>query len=212
MRPGSVLFLPRGYWHFTTAGEDSLSISIAVDTPPALRCLLDQLKCLLLQDPRWRRPLGGAGERDRDDARRCAAELLATLPAVTARLTPDDIVRAPAGLEWRLAHVEPASRFQRTPHGRVEIGAPLPNGKLPMHFVLGRSPMLATPSAPLEISAGTAPLMRWMEAQTRGPFTAAALADAFPAIPFATLADVLRLCVQAQFLRLLWFPPLVPGG
>ena len=77
-----------------------------------------------------------------------------------------------------------------------------------MQFVVGQTPMLTVHSAPLRISAATVPLIRWIEGRTHGPFTAATLAEAFPAIAFATLVEVLRLCVRAQFLRLLWFPSL----
>ena len=56
MAPGSVLFLPRGTWHYTQAGEPSLSISIVLDPPAALRCLLDQLRLRA-------RPLGSLGSR-----------------------------------------------------------------------------------------------------------------------------------------------------
>jgi len=38
MKPGSVLFMPRGTWHYTEAGEGSLSVSIIVRTPAAFEC------------------------------------------------------------------------------------------------------------------------------------------------------------------------------
>lgn len=60
MKPGSVLFLPRGTWHRTESEGDSMSVSIAVDTPPAVDYIVAQLRMLLLQDPRWRAPLYGA--------------------------------------------------------------------------------------------------------------------------------------------------------
>ncbi|MFO1325147.1 MAG: cupin domain-containing protein [Burkholderiales bacterium] len=210
MRPGSVLFLPRGTWHYTEASDNSLSISVVVDPPAALRCLLDQLRLLLLQDPQWRQPLtGGFGGTARDAAaREQGARLLATLPGVIARLAPTDLLSAPAGLAWRLAHVEPGSRFQRTPHGRLNVGPPGANGMLPLEFLLGHTDALTRSAGQVEVSAATLPLLRWIEARTEGPFTGAALQAAFPQIPFQTLKEVLDLCVQTQFLRLLWFPAL----
>ncbi len=209
MAPGSVLFLPRGTWHYTQASEPSLSISTVVDPPAALRCLLDQLRLLLLQDPQWRQPLFGAfADAPRAAVTRdAAAALLAGLPAIVARLTPDDLVPAPASIPWRLAHITPAARFQRTPHGRVEIGVADVNGRVPVRFRTGQRPHLIRNTGEIDVSPGTVPLLRWLD-ERAGPFTAAHLATAFAGEPFAVLRDVLALCVQMQFLRLLWFPAL----
>jgi len=206
MRPGSVLFLPRGYWHYTSASENSLSVSVAINAPPAMRSLLDQLRCLLLQDERWRRPLYATG--DRDETRRHVEALLATLPAIMARMSADDIIDAPARVDWRLAHVDARTRFQRTPHGRLEIGALASNGKMPLRFVAGQRPFLSRQVGALEITAATEPLLRWLEDHHSGAFTFAECATAHPDVPAATLKDVLGLCTQAQFLRVLWYPAL----
>lgn len=210
MEPGSVLFLPRGSWHYTEASENSLSISIVADAPAALRCLLDQLRFLLLQDARWRRPLiGGLGDTPRDaQVRAQVAQLLATLPEIIGRLAPEDLLCAPAGLAWRQQRIVPASRFVRTPYTRVEIGPARANGMLPLTFLLGVTRKLNRPVGQVEISAATLPLLRWIEGRTHGAFAASELAAAFPDEPFAALKQVLELCVQTQFLRLLWFPPL----
>lgn len=208
--PGSVLFLPRGTWHYTAATANSLSISIAVDTPSAIRGLCDQLRALLLQDENWRKPLtAGLGEGPRDAAVRAdCAQLLAALPAVIAQLSPDDLLAAPAGVAWRVHRIDPASRFQRAPQARVEIGPAGASGKLSLSFRLGLTPSLSRPAGQVEFPASSLPLLQWIEARTDGPFTAAALQAAFPAIPFATLKDVLSVCVQVQYLRLLWYPAL----
>ncbi len=79
MRAGSVLFLPRGTWHNTETPGNSLSLSIAIDVPPALRCLLDQLRLLLLRDAPWRAPLTGGAS---------AGAAAAAPPAHTPPLSP----------------------------------------------------------------------------------------------------------------------------
>jgi ribosomal protein L16 Arg81 hydroxylase len=210
MEPGSVLFLPRGSWHYTEASGDSLSISIVSLAPAALTCLLEQLRLLLMQDARWRRPLmGGSGDSAREvKAHARVAELLATLPEMVARLTPEDVLGAAASLPWRLQRIGPASRFLRTPHSRIEIGTARPNGMLPLTFEVGITRKLRRPVAQLGISASTVPLLRWIEGRTSGPFTAGELEAAFPNEEFSTLKQVLELCVNTQFLRLLWFPSL----
>ncbi len=208
MRPGSVLFLPRGTWHYTEAADSSLSVSIVVDAPPALRCVLDQLRLLMLQDARWRQPImGGSGTGPREaESRRQFAQLLALLPDLAAQLTPEDLLSAPARLDWRRQHIDVSSRFQRIPASRIEIGPATANGTLPLTFLVGHTEALARRIVQVEISATTLTLLRWMEAQTDGPFTGADFAAAFPEESFAVLRQVLDLCVRAQFLRLLWFP------
>lgn len=57
LEPGSVLFLPRGFWHQTAAIEDSVSLSIAIATPTRLELLLGDLRATLVQDPIWRSPV-----------------------------------------------------------------------------------------------------------------------------------------------------------
>lgn len=211
MAPGSVLFLPRGTWHYTQAGAPSLSISIVVDPPAALRCLLDQLRLLLLQDPAWRMPLiGGYGDRPQDARVRVhAAALLAGLPAVIARLTAEDLLSAPASVDWRLAHMTPATRFQRAPHTRFEIGPAGPHGGVAVRFFAGHGPALAQPTGEVEVSPGTLPILRWLDARCDGPFTAAQVATAFAGEPLPALQQVLGLCVQTQLLRVLWYAPLL---
>lgn len=210
MAPGSVLYLPRGTWHYTQAGEPSLSISIVVDPPALLRCLLDQLRLLLLQDPAWRMPLvGGFGGGPQDArVREHAAALLAGLPAIVARLTPDDLLSAPASVDWRLARMTPATRFQRAPHARLEIGSAGPHGGVAVRFFAGHGPSLTRPTGEVEVSPGTLPILHWLDARRDGPFTAAQLAGAFAAEPLDALQQVLALCVRTQLLRVLWFPPL----
>jgi len=88
------------------------------------------------------------------------------------------------------------------------IGPAGASGKLSLSFRLGLTPSLSRPAGQVEFPASSLPLLQWIEARTDGPFTAAALQAAFPAIPFATLKDVLSVCVQVQYLRLLWYPAL----
>jgi len=208
MVPGSVLFLPRGTWHYTS-GDGSLSVSILSDAPSSLRCMFDQLRFLLLQDPRWREPLVyGFGDEARDArTRERLAELLATLPDALRRLSPDDVLRARADIAQRSQDVAPASRFLRTPHARLELGAAVPNGTTPVRFVVAVTRKLDRTARQADLAPGAVQMLRWIEAR-RDPFSATALAAAFPAEPFAAVKEVLELCVQTQYLRLLWFPAL----
>ncbi len=52
--PGSVLFVPRGYWHQTEAEEDTLALNFTFGQPTRADQLLAALRTRLLKDPAWR--------------------------------------------------------------------------------------------------------------------------------------------------------------
>jgi 50S ribosomal protein L16 3-hydroxylase len=56
MTPGTVLFLPRGYWHETDASELSISLTFGFRTPCWAELLTEKLHQELLTDPKWREP------------------------------------------------------------------------------------------------------------------------------------------------------------
>ena len=134
MQPGSVLFLPRGHWHWTEADTDSLSISIVLSPRSPVDHLLARLRPLLLQDPRWRRPAYGASDQPR------LATLLDDLPEITRRLTIADLdgstqpggrrFQAVPGMEAHGGSEEPAVdgwiSERRSAFSAAEIAAALP--------------------------------------------------------------------------------------
>lgn len=56
MKPGSVLFVPRGYWHTTRALEPSISLSFGIRPPTWLALLRDWLSFELIREVDWREP------------------------------------------------------------------------------------------------------------------------------------------------------------
>ena len=54
LRPGSMLFLPRGAWHKTLALEDSLSLNFTYSPPTWLDILTMAMRSELAKDPHWR--------------------------------------------------------------------------------------------------------------------------------------------------------------
>lgn len=87
LRPGSVLFLPRGYWHETHALEDSLHLTLTFTSKSWADELTERLASELPRDARWREPaagLGAPGEAG-SSARRRYAALLAELAARLGR-------------------------------------------------------------------------------------------------------------------------------
>jgi hypothetical protein len=58
LKPGSVLYLPGGWWHTTEDGENALSLSFAVTRQTRLDKALQGLRKALIQRPEWRAPMG----------------------------------------------------------------------------------------------------------------------------------------------------------
>jgi ribosomal protein L16 Arg81 hydroxylase len=212
MQPGSVLFLPRGTWHATESGGDSLSVSIGIYLPSAADCVLEQLQLLLLQDPDWRRPLYGAwsaGAMDEPVAGQ-VSRLLARLPQDCAALRVDDIVAALHSPEQRLASIVPESRFQKTPHSHVEI-EPASAARDYAYEVVCIKTSDANygerTSTRMEVAPEAAAVFRWI-GESRAAFTAGALAERFPRFQFAQHRQVLEAATRSGLIRMLWFSPL----
>ncbi len=210
MQPGSVAFLPRGTWHYTEASDDSLSLSVCVDPTPALQCALDQLRALLLQDEDWREPLYGAGGsgRNYEAARARAQDLLAALPTIVARLTPEDLLESPSSPKRWLERIRVETRFQRTPFAHFEFTPAETKGMHTLTVRIGHTASLTQRATRVDINAATLPVFQWLEARTNGPFSGAELHAAFPAARFDALKNILGLCVGANFLKPLRFPSL----
>ncbi len=60
LRPGSVLFLPRGYWHSTRTVQDSVHLDVMFPLPTWSDVLLGRLKAQLDGQAHWRAPAVGA--------------------------------------------------------------------------------------------------------------------------------------------------------
>lgn len=83
MKPGSVLFLPRGYWHQTQALGESLSLNFTFDQPTWADLLPQDARLRVLPQAPWRALALGAGNLCAFSAQRAAAAfktLVETLP------------------------------------------------------------------------------------------------------------------------------------
>lgn len=216
MQPGSVLFLPRGTWHATESGGDSLSVSIGVYLPSIADCVLEQLQLMLLQDADWRRPpYGGWGDgAQRDAIATRLASLLETLPQVCSRLRPDDVLDAIRSPEQRLAAITPESRFQKTPHSQLdtEVGTEERGYAYEVVWVKLADPNYGErPPIRMEVTPEAAAVLRWI-AQRRAAFAVAALAAQFPALQFVQHQQILQAAARSGLIRMLWFAPLGAGA
>lgn len=193
MQPGSVLVLPRGTWHRTTALEDSLSVSIVVRPLLAADAVLAQLRGLLLQDPRWREPLyGGALAR--------LPALVAQLPAVAAQVDP--------ALPGTSA-ITPSTRLQRIPSSSLSFIRDAT--QLRLRVTALDADWIARKTLDRPAGLAFAPVLDWLST-SQAAFSADALARRFPSFAFDDLRQLLQGLVQVSLLRRLPYPELQPAG
>jgi ribosomal protein L16 Arg81 hydroxylase len=214
MKPGTVLFLPRGTWHYTEAAEPSLSLSITISPPTLLDCALEQLRWLLLQDSAWREPLYGAAAGDARHAQLQAhvKQLLERLPRLVSSLAPEDLIQAPVPVAQRLDRIGGTTRFQRAPDAVLEVAPDKsPQGLSVISVRLGHSESSTRISARLEIPAEALAVLRWVE-QQRKPFTASEVQKAFPRTSFEELKKMLAALTRAQFVKMFWFAELTSSA
>lgn len=196
MRPGSVLFLPRGTWHKTAAAAPSLSLSIVIRPPVLADALLGWLKPWLLGDPRWRLPVyGNVG----------TSGLHSMLEELAQRLNED---AATPVLAWSSKPSADSSDLLRVPGS---------------HLICTESPDSAHPSPRLrlqvtaldqdwrqritldsEVPAVLQPAIVWLQ-QRQTAFNLNGLGQALPQIGVGDLRQLLDLLIKAHAL---W--PLVP--
>jgi 50S ribosomal protein L16 3-hydroxylase len=96
LEPGALLFLPRGYWHHTTAPEPSLSLNFTFDQPCWADVLTKALRSRLIRRPEWRELATGVGVRD-ERARHAATRaksLLADLATEVSQADTADLLDA----------------------------------------------------------------------------------------------------------------------
>ena len=211
MKPGSVLFLPRGTWHYTESEADSLSVSICLFLSPAADFVLRQLYLLLLQDPQWRRPLYGAwgGTASRGAAASQLERLLAKLPDLARQLRPDELMSNLMPLEQRLNSIVPHDRFQRTPNTSLQVEGSLSpiTGDHEWISIKVQDPAYGERSTRIKISQRARPVFQWISSQAKS-FAAADLASRFPDLPFSTHQHILQAAAGAGLVKLFWYPAL----
>ncbi|GAB3447102.1 JmjC domain-containing protein [Actinophytocola sediminis] len=91
LRPGSRMFLPRGYWHATESSWETLAINITFGQPTWLDYVLAELRTRLAGDRRWRR-LATAGDLLTAEGRSELEHLLGELPAAVGEVTVADML------------------------------------------------------------------------------------------------------------------------
>jgi 50S ribosomal protein L16 3-hydroxylase len=117
--PGSVLFVPRGFWHATEAGEDTLALNFTFGQPSWADLVLTALRQRLLADEGWRALADGLCAADPARVEAGRAQLvhrLGLLQAEVAQLQPEAII---ASLDLQPAYLLEPEAFLRVEDGVV---------------------------------------------------------------------------------------------
>ncbi len=100
LQPGSILFVPRGYWHETSTEDDSLSLNFTFTQPTWADILAKSIHGYLLQSAQWRALADGLESadptRNEQSIKRfesLLAEFTRELPSISARQLLMDICR-----------------------------------------------------------------------------------------------------------------------
>ena len=100
LNPGSLLFVPQGYWHGTEATGEALSLNFTYSQPCYADLFLAALRSRLLLSPEWRALADGASAADperRDNAVQKLDELLFELKYDLPTWSAADILGATEG-------------------------------------------------------------------------------------------------------------------
>jgi 50S ribosomal protein L16 3-hydroxylase len=99
VHPGTVTFMPRGYWHATRTHEESLAIGFVIDPPTMAELVLAPLLARLHAKAEFRaHPLSAPDHEGRAGLERQLLQILTAVQASAAELTPA------AMLEFYRAH------------------------------------------------------------------------------------------------------------
>lgn len=206
MKPGSVLFMPRGTWHRTETRGLSLSVSIILRPPAAVDSVLDALRGRLLQDPAWRRPLHGAwgGRADQDSAAKSLKQLLVKLPEIYRDLNLEDVRQTAYDESERLALIGPESYFQAKSESTLDLSL---QGQAMQASVSAKDANGSQfETMRLDVPPAMIGLFEWLS-RTRNAFSAQAMAQAHAGIAMEQHLRILQALVKGRYLKPLWYRP-----
>ncbi|MEM7253021.1 MAG: cupin domain-containing protein [Pseudomonadota bacterium] len=208
MRPGSVLYFPRGTWHRTHASSNTIAITIVLRPHNSIDLLMPQLRALLMQDPQWRQPLYGAWGADGSSEFERLQTLLASLPGRIEQLDAGTLLREALTPEQRLRNADAHTRFQRKPAIVVEPSDTGSTDNDRWITLLRRDERgnLHYQNR-LEIPAALFSVVEFI-GMSDTPITATDLRDMFPDIALEYHVRLLEVCARSGLLQLLDFPAL----
>ena len=194
MQPGSVLFMPRGTWHFTEAEQDSMAMSIVLNPPTQVDFFLSQLKITLLQSSAWRSPRYGLGNETGADSK-LYNKVSNTIYKLTKNYQHPDS-------PLRVFHKN--SRYLRTPGIEAQVTPGEDFYQVEYPELKGEQ---ITGTVKLQVSSEEAAVFHWFMRQD-GPFTVGQYMKNFPAISATESQKLFARAEKTGLLKKLWFTEL----
>ena len=207
MKPGSVLFMPRGIWHRTETRGLSLSVSIILRPPAAVESVLEALRARLLQDPDWRRPLHGAWGRGEGPkaVEQQLARLLQSLPEMAKELRLEDVRHTAYSEADRLARSGAESYFQVKPESTLRLSLEGQSMQATVTTKDGDGREFETMR--LDVPPAMIGVFEWLS-RTRRAFSTRTMAQAHGSLPLDQHLRIVQALVKGGYLKPLWYRPL----
>ena len=204
MKPGSVLYMPRGTWHRTETRGLSLSVSIILRPPSAFESVLEALRARLLQDPAWRRPLHGAwGEGDAQaSAQAQLDDLLGKLPQMADGLSLEDLRQSAYSESDRVALIGPQSHFQVKPESTLKLS--LQGQSMQARVTAKDADGRQFETMQLDVPPAMIGVFEWLS-RAQHVFSAEAMAQAHAGLPVEQHLRILQALVKGGYLKPLWY-------
>ncbi len=199
LRPGSILYTPRGLYHETMAGDDiAMTVVLAFQNPTPAELLASYLERTLLQSEEWRRPLDLAWSRDparSGDARARMQALIAGLAPKLEALSPEHLFHSAEASVSDAKDLTPATRLKRDPSTLATVRTgDAGKVKLEVSVGLGTGARTALP-----LPEALRPALEWLTTR-KTAFTFEELCAAFPAWSSSALASVAAFMVRTKAL------------
>jgi len=196
LEPGSVLHVPRGYWHETSSDQDSLSLHIEVSAPSRLDFMMAALKNELSRDPWWREPAYDLSAGD-PSAFEHVAIARDRVRETALRLDPRDLVRVAARKEPNPNE----TRFVRCGQTAFAMESANPEQDTARVSITSYD-FRETKITHMEISLAFVSTCKWInELQTGTAFDIADLLRVTPSLTAVEARDLLGALEQADLVR-----------
>jgi hypothetical protein len=202
MKPGTVLYMPRGMWHHTFASAESIAVSIIVNPPLAVDMILEHLKVTLLQKQEWREPVYGIwNETPPASSKQKVASLIEELRTVTQNLDVESVVRSADDQNLRLDSIDENTRFQTIPTASFQFQKTGEDTQVTV--IVTDLAMGARNTGSITVNDATRKILEWISCR-RAPFSTQQLASEFN-VSTSDVCALLRILCASEVLMPLWF-------
>jgi len=196
MTPGSMLYVPRGYWHTVEALEPSLSLNFCIRPESWISFFLPLLERRLLAEQEWRaNTMGIRGTKEeRAGARAALAHRLGSLAGICAELKVEELIpEKPTDQTNAIASIGPAEvvHLNRTALLLYNV-ADVDQSEFKIQVDLGAT--MSGWTAPVSMI----PVCRWITSQEA--FTLRSLLERFHAVPQSNLQQFFYKLIATGFL------------